>query len=1046
DTTGVKSVTVYVNGTSVGNAKTGLLRPDVDRIINTSGVYKGAANSGYSLTLNTSSYSPGTYTVKVISTGNGGAKASATTYFKKPSPYVCIDTPGPQPKSISTDFKIQGWSLNPSGVKDVQISIDGNVVGSAVTGISRPDVDKVMNSQGIYPAAATSGFSYLVDNDSLSRGQHTFTVTSVGNDGTKSSSSFSVNVVDPSPLICLDVPQNLYLKNGLTVNGWSLNKTGIKSVDFYIGSTKIGSAETGLIRNDVNTIINSDGAYKDGDKSGFSFAFSDISSFAPGNYTLKAVSTGFDGTTAAQTTGISRLGSATYIDSPAEGDTVRTDFNVSGWAVSAEGVKEVQVYIDGVLFGNTQADITRNDVRNHFIGIYGTDGYKDSDKSGYSFKVNIDSLNNGSHNVTVKSIGQGGSVSQSSDSFKLSKIPPNLSLDYPGNDNPYMTDSLTVKGWAISAKGVENVAVYIDNDLIGNANLGLSRPDVGNIYSGQGYLNAGTSGYSLTVSGSALYKYEPGKHTVKVVSTGNNGDTASSEAQVIKSSPAISADGSVTASGDFKLSGWAINASGVSKVDVYYGSVLIAETVPNLSSPDITALYDSAGIKYAGIDHSRFSVDIPIASIPYGNVSLTLKAIGNDGSIGTGTASVMVNKPAPNGCIDTPVSNYNYSLNDSSFVIAGWTLNATGVKSVSAYLDGNSVPITYGLASDSGIINLANGKYAGAENARFKSDPIDLTKLSFSAHTVKIVAIGNDNGNYEFSTVFYRSSVIYSNYSETLSSLITTQLGMNPGPGYYLNGWKYIQTTPGVYYYYKWNADGSTTYTKVSDPAAYQTIYNNLTKYIDPQNLVGTSSADIYQFMKLTYLDGVNAGGLNTFFNSSGVLNGMGQTFIDAGKNHNVNPVYLAMHSIEETGNGTSLLAKGVQVTNGNYTINGISYTSAVKATGTYYNLFGIGAGDGDVYHQGIEMALKNGWNSVPKAIDGGANWISYQYINTRDLLGSAYTNQNTLYKMRWNPEHPGRSQYATDILWAHNSAVYIKQYFDKYTSSQLVFDIPVYQ
>ena len=39
---------------------------------------------------------------------------------------------------------------------------------------------------------------------------------------------------------------------------------------------------------------------------------------------------------------------------------------------------------------------------------------------------------------------------------------------------------------------------------------------------------------------------------------------------------------------------------------------------------------------------------------------------------------------------------------------------------------------------------------------------------------------------------------------------------------------------------------------------------------------------------------------------------------------------------------------------------------------------------------------------------------------------------QNTLYKMRWNPAHPGTHQYATDIDWANINAKIIKGYYDK--------------
>ena len=89
----------------------------------------------------------------------------------------------------------------------------------------------------------------------------------------------------------------------------------------------------------------------------------------------------------------------------------------------------------------------------------------------------------------------------------------------------------------------------------------------------------------------------------------------------------------------------------------------------------------------------------------------------------------------------------------------------------------------------------------------------------------------------------------------------------------------------------------------------------------------------------------------------------------------------------------------------------------------------------------GAEYAYKMGWDTVDKAIMGGAEWISKQYVN------NPTHKQDTLYKMRWNPLNPGTHQYATDIGWAYkqthtlNTLVEVSQKYNLH----LNFDIPIY-
>ncbi|TDM03597.1 N-acetylglucosaminidase [Macrococcus carouselicus] len=164
-----------------------------------------------------------------------------------------------------------------------------------------------------------------------------------------------------------------------------------------------------------------------------------------------------------------------------------------------------------------------------------------------------------------------------------------------------------------------------------------------------------------------------------------------------------------------------------------------------------------------------------------------------------------------------------------------------------------------------------------------------------------------------------------------------------------------------------------------------------------------------YQFLTLTEPQGLSVNQLNYLLQGKGILEGRGQAFKTASERYGINEIYLISHAFLETGEGTSKLAKGQKV----------------KGAGqkNYYNMFGIGAFDKNALKYGAQYAANVGWDSPDKAIIGGAEFISTGYLSE---------SQNTLYQMRWNPDAPGQTQYATDIHWAAANARYLAQFYQQ--------------
>lgn len=223
---------------------------------------------------------------------------------------------------------------------------------------------------------------------------------------------------------------------------------------------------------------------------------------------------------------------------------------------------------------------------------------------------------------------------------------------------------------------------------------------------------------------------------------------------------------------------------------------------------------------------------------------------------------------------------------------------------------------------------------------------------------------------------------------------------------------------------YSYTLDEMTEYQLMTSPVVFSenrpAQREEIKKSLDPST--HGSGYGKYQFADLSQTNNVDAQTLNRYLSGKGVLEGKGQVFKDAAEKYKLSELYLVTHACLESGDGFSTLASGVEV---NGTI--------------VYNMFGIGAFDSNAVKYGSEYAYKYGWTTVDAAIDGGAKWISENYIN------NSSHRQNTLYKMRWNPDSPGNHQYASDIAWAQTQAKIMKSMFDSFPNAELHYEIPLY-
>lgn len=255
-----------------------------------------------------------------------------------------------------------------------------------------------------------------------------------------------------------------------------------------------------------------------------------------------------------------------------------------------------------------------------------------------------------------------------------------------------------------------------------------------------------------------------------------------------------------------------------------------------------------------------------------------------------------------------------------------------------------------------------------------------------------------------------------------------------------VNNEGYLSTEAGAYNYYndKYNVfDGSNWYNANKSTIAY---------YMDPRN----SLIDMYifQYEALAYEKDLQTLSVVKQLLKGDYLNNFASSYITAALESGVSPVYLASLSKQEVGGSTATTA-----------VSGKTFTYANKTYSGIYNAYNIGATSGsDAVYKGLYFAAGSGlgyttydrpWNSMDKAIRGGANWIGKNYIQV---------GQNTSYFKKWNVVYNFNTaisnrysnythQYMTNIQAPTSEAksTYKSYYNSGIIDSSFVFYIPVY-
>ena len=301
--------------------------------------------------------------------------------------------------------------------------------------------------------------------------------------------------------------------------------------------------------------------------------------------------------------------------------------HVSGWSVALTRIVTVQVFVGGQRVGFVKLGHPRDDVASAYPGYAnaGLSGFKLSEalpEGEAPNSIAVEAIEfSGAVNRVVVPVELGEAPSQEPAPSEVPAPPPHaLPVSDPRRAIFVHCDAATlctdgellVSGWVVCATGIAAVAVRLDGELIGDAELGLSRPDVAEEH--PGVPQARHAGFRLTQRLAAAVS---GDHQLSIEARNGLDDitelaltVAATDQLPAASQPAPTAlvdapafrfqldhpaviDGVVpeTVTGRLVIEGWALARSGVEAIDVLLDELLVGQAYYGTARRDVEAAF-----------------------------------------------------------------------------------------------------------------------------------------------------------------------------------------------------------------------------------------------------------------------------------------------------------------------------------------------------------------------------------------------------------------------------------------------------------------------
>lgn len=394
---------------------------------------------------------------------------------------------------------------------------------------------------------------------------------------------------------------------------------------------------------------------------------------------------------------------------------------VKGWALSTGGIQKVEIGINEETVGEAEYGKNRQDVYNAYPQYNNLN-------SGYEYKVNTNDLSVGKNDVMVTVTNTNGQQRVMSSSIIVPEVAPDLPtifvVDTLSNGAELKSEH-KISGWALSSNPVNKIEVIVDNNVVGTANIGETRTDVGKAYPQYKNNNAGFS-YTLNTENLA-----EGPHTVLLRMTNSKGTT---DQKFTMKKPAVHLltqldDPAVNQSiyGSFKVRGWSLSNEKIENISISVDGLASGNATLGIARADVHKAYPQFNSPNSGYE---FNLDT--TKLNAGTHTIVIEATTISGK----KAKVQRTFTVPNRpnylIVDT--LNNGMSLTDGH-IISGWTLSQQKTAKVEILVDdkvlGNA---TIGIERLD--VFRVYPQYAN-KNAGYQYK-LDLTQLTEGKHTLTV--------------------------------------------------------------------------------------------------------------------------------------------------------------------------------------------------------------------------------------------------------------------------------------------------------------------
>ncbi|HEV8677840.1 MAG TPA: hypothetical protein VGQ90_00590, partial [Stellaceae bacterium] len=312
---------------------------------------------------------------------------------------------------------------------------------------------------------------------------------------------------------------------------------------------------------------------------------------------------------------------------------------VEGWVVCLVQIESVEVFIGATSIGEAEFGRARSDVETLHPD------YPNARFSGFRLIAAVGTHGPGVKTLSVAAVARTGIAAKAAAQVEIPTIrPPRAART--ASDFQYHCDDIavtaagriTLRGWAVCPSPTKAIVVLLDGEDLGQAKIGLERPDVGNLY--PGLPHARRPGFSFDLP---TGKPIEGERVVTLRVCREDGEIHEAPIRVVAGAASSVGradagadhrlhldapeviDGAVErpVRGNLQISGWALARSGVAAIEIAVDGRPLALADYGLRRLDIRAAFPDWDDSLA----SGYSALLPMRVVPEGNhtVSVTLR-------------------------------------------------------------------------------------------------------------------------------------------------------------------------------------------------------------------------------------------------------------------------------------------------------------------------------------------------------------------------------------------------------------------------------------